>query len=1495
MFNKTEIKEICALTPMQRGMLHHALLEPGRASHHEQLVLRLEGELDPLRLEAAWQHVVDCHDALRGRFLSERVSSPVHVIPHREKVTLLLRPIHDPTSTVAPDGLPAELEAALACDLGQCFNLEDEHPMRLTLYSSDKNLHWLLWSVHHILLDGWSMGIVLEQVLAHYNGFNTVPPSSGYSQYQRWLAGRDKSAALQYWRHYLSGFSGEALLSSAVEHMSDQAPTTSITAHLDAATTDKLRAMASTQRTSLHHVLLCGWGLTVGCFTDQRDVLIPTVLAGRSAELDDAENLVGLFINNVPMRISWQSQDTFATLLQAVREHNTQASTHQNVSLAEIQAVTGPLPIDHVFLMQGLPHQDFVGKNCGAARITGVSFRENIPYTLKVSLTPHEAGVDITLRGEHDLVWLQTLADALCALLVTVAAHPQQRLDTLEWMTPEQRARLFAWGDGGAAPAHGTILQAFDAQLESMPDALALVCDTRSLTYRELHQCANQLAHTLLAAGPLPPDTPVALVSHRDPHLLIGLIAILRAGAAYVPVDPDFPAERVRLMLEASGCRHILASSDLAASLPVLPGVRILHLDAADPCAPTTPPQCTVEPDHLAYIIFTSGSTGIPKGALLRHRNAASLFACMPTALGFGAGDRMLAVTTVSFDMAVLEIVGAFTWGMAVVLASATQARDPALLLELIQREHVTVMQMTPTRLRLLLDAAETNTASPPLAGVRMLLVGGEALPQTLAEQLLTFEHLKVFNVYGPTETAVWSSYWPLAAGPIGIGRAFPGERLLVLSSQHRLQPPGALGEIAIAGVGVARGYLNDPVRTAERFITLPDIEGSIYLTGDLARWHSDGSLRFHGRRDGQTKVRGMRIELGEIEHHLRQIPGVRDAAAAIRKSRAGEAEIVGYLVPQRGEINFDPAILRTTLATSLPAAMVPTHFMLLDALPQTPNGKTDRRALPEPEPLADNAGKRIPANELEAAITHVFGEVLGHSVGPDDDFFLSGGHSLLAIQTVGRLNRALSSAYTLRDLYCATTPAALARMPVRYTAPISQAPQADDYVLSYQQKALWVLDQIQPGYAGYNVPGAYLLSGTLNVAALKQAWAALIARHASLRTVFRTVNGMPRQQVLDHIEFDIECHMPCVGADIKTLVGEITCRPFNLAHGPLFRIARIPLDAERQLLLLVMHHIINDGWSDALLANDLVIAYRAALAGEDPLAALPAAPAIAYHDFAVWQERYLASPLAQTHSDYWQARLHKLPQLTLPTQGVRHTTLNRPGSRVDMRIEDSAAWLATVPAHERYATIVIATLALLHLESGQTDLVLGLPVANRNRPELQDQVGLHVNSLPLRQQLSVDTPLEELRRHCASAIVEAMAHADYPFARLVDELCLSAEPGRHPVFDAMLIFHQHPVPVPQLEGLKLAPYDPQSYTSRFDLDFEVWAGDDGVHGFIEYDTNLFTAEQASGFAARWQEVLVTCAREPTMTLRELRKITATGQEESARFLANSLALDEEF
>ncbi len=1011
----------------QRRMFALAEIEGPSVVYNVPLAIRLRGKLDLPRLEKSLAQLVARHPALRTCFAVEDDVLLQKVAPSMPFAIKMIE-------------CPDERSTNCLAHFVQPFDLKSTPLFRAGLLRIGADHHVLIMDAHHIVVDGLSLNILAQELMAYYGGQALPEPGATMLDHAAaeaaYLASDACSRDAAYWQSEFRSIPEPLQLPvDQPRPLRRRHKGADLLSKLDSAATARLKAAARANKMSIFPLVLTLYATLLHRLCAQDDIVIGLPVGGRTDPR--FRNTVGMLAATLPLRLIAAPKETLGACARAYQKTFLNALGHQAYPLEALIASldlprdTSRNPLfDTMFIYED--GNDRVYRMSGLECETAEVSRHAAMFDIAMEVV--EAEGELTLRCEYDVdlfseATAQSVLDAYIRLLHLAPDMLDQPIGELSLVDNAQRATLLAWGDGGPAPAPGTVLQAFDVQLARAPDAPALVSAGKTLSYRELDQMANRLAHTLLDEGPLSPDTPVALVSHRDAGLLAGLLAILRAGCAYVPVDPDFPPDRVRLMLQAGGCRHLLVSSDLVATLPALPGSRVLCLDAPAANAPSTPPNCNVVPEQLAYVIFTSGSTGTPKGTMLRHRNAAAFFACLPQVFGFTAVDRILGVTTVSFDIAALELLGALCCGMTVVLASAEQARDPAQLLDLMQQEHVNVLQMTPTRLRMLLEAGNARggregEGAGVLCGIRTLLVGGEALPQALAEQLLPLSHLRVFNVYGPTETTIWSASWQLSQGPVSLGRALPGERLLILSPQHRLQPAGAVGEIAIAGAGVARGYLNDAVRTAERFISLPDIEGPVYLTGDLGRWRSDGSLEFLGRRDDQIKIRGMRIEIGEIEHHLRQLPAVQDAAAAVRKNALGEAEIVAYLVGPKE--NVDAAALRTAMAAHLPGPMIPARFVVLQALPQTPNGKTDRRALPAPEPQTAAKSARAPEGPIETAITAIFSEVLGQNIGPDDDFFLSGGESIRSLRLASRI-RALELAFDLQDLFRWPTPAALA------------------------------------------------------------------------------------------------------------------------------------------------------------------------------------------------------------------------------------------------------------------------------------------------------------------------------------------------------------------------------------------------------------------------------------------------------------------------------------
>jgi amino acid adenylation domain-containing protein len=992
----------------QRRLYALEQIEGRSTVYNVPLALTLSGPLDLARLQSCFTRLAERHEALRTRFTLDGDALVQQVLPPEQApLTLEVR------DCPAADFL-AEAEATI-----RPFELNRAPLMRVTLLRSGPDSHALLMDAHHIVVDGLSLNIIARELMALYEG-RTLPalparPIDMVSAQTAYLDSPECAADAAWWRARFADLPPAIALPLDFPrpprrgHRGGDA-----LALLDASATSALKAAARGRRLTLFGLALGVFGAFLHRLTGQQDLVIGLPVGGRGDPR--FTDLIGMFANTLPLRVASDGNAPLGDFARACQSEFLGALEHQDYPLEALIAdlrlprdlARNPL-FDTMFIFED--GNDRVYRMAGLECAPLPASRHAAMFDLAMEVIEAEGVLQLRLEYDTELFTPASaarLVELYRQLLELAPASLDCTLSELDCIPPTERAQLAAWSDGSASPApHTTIPALFAQQLQARPDAPALLADGQCLSYRELDARANRIAHALLALLPQPGVTRyVAVVAERGVDLVAGLLGILKAGAAYVPVDPDFPSERVTLMLEDSGCAAVLVSASLRERLALPAGVAVLAFDEVTNDLPATDPGRAVAPDDAAYLIYTSGSTGTPKGARLRQRNAASFFAALPQAFGFAPGQRILALTTVSFDIAGLELLGALCCGMTVVMASAPEGRDPARLLARMSETGVEVVQITPTRLRLLLEAGGLAALAP----LRTLLVGGEALPPDLARELATLSDTAVFNVYGPTETTIWSAYHRLDlhhGDDVALGRPLPGERIHILSAQQRLQPLGAIGEIAIAGDGVGDGYHNRAELSAERFRLLPEIDAApLYLSGDLGRWRADGRLEYFGRTDDQIKVRGMRIEPSEIEHRLRAIAGVRDALVVARAQADGDTELIAYLAT---DLTPDPAAWRTALAEHLPDPLLPARFVTLAALPQTPNGKIDRRALPDPEPLqpASLNPAREPANPREAAIVAAFASVLGTQIGPEDDYFAHGGDSIRALRVVARLREA--------------------------------------------------------------------------------------------------------------------------------------------------------------------------------------------------------------------------------------------------------------------------------------------------------------------------------------------------------------------------------------------------------------------------------------------------------------------------------------------------------
>ncbi|MFI8896331.1 amino acid adenylation domain-containing protein [Streptomyces paradoxus] len=1506
---KPRLEGILPLSPLQQGLLFHAQYDvQGPDVYTMQFVLDLDGGLDTDALHEACAAVLRRHAGLRAAFRSRKNGEPVQLIPY----------------TVAPDwtlvdltDLPAgergaAAERVAAEDRARRFDLARPPLIRFTLVGLGDGRHQFLVTAHHILLDGWSRALLIGELFELYGLIRAgrdetaLPPVAPYRDYLAWVAAQDRTAAEDAWRQVLDGVEEPTLL-AAPDASRDPVAPAGTRVELPADRTAALTRWARERGVTVNTVVQAAWAITLGRLTGRDDMVFGGTVSGRPPQLPGVESMVGLFINTLPVRVRLDPAETVGDLLERLQDQQAGLMDHQYLGLADVQRLTpvGGELFDTLLVFENYPvDTEGLRRSAGGLGVVDGRSHEGTHYPLGLMV---HVGTTLALEMSHrpdvvDQAAATEIGDSLLRVLTALTGAEDTPVGRLDLLTAADRAKVLTeWNDTARPGAPTTLPALFRRTADRYPDAVAVQHAGIALTYRELDARANRLARQLIAHGAGPEHT-VALALPRSADLIVALWAVLKSGAAYLPVDAAYPADRIAhmlgdarpaLVLTDSATRPRIASAAADADPPYLllddpaTATALAALPDTDPDdADRTAPLSPLTP---AYVIYTSGSTGRPKGVAMPGGALANLIAWHEAELPGEAGVRTAQFTAISFDVSAQEILSATLSGRTLVIPDEDTRRDPAAFVRWLDAHDIHEVYAPNLVIDALCDEAVGQGLDLP--ALRHLAQAGEAL--VLSKRIRDFHRNTgrlLHNHYGPTETHVVTATtlpadpdaWP--ARPT-IGRPVRNTRAYVLDSALRPVPPGVPGELYLAGAGLARGYLGRPGLTGERFVADPyGPPGTrMYRTGDVVRWTGDGELDYLGRGDHQVKIRGFRIELGEIEAALTTHPALAQAAVVAREDRPGIKTIAAYLAPADGQPAPTSAELRTHLEGILPDYMVPSAFVVLDALPLTPNRKLDRRALPVPEGAA--AEGREPRDAREAELCHLFAEVLGlDRVSIDDSFFDLGGHSLLATRLISRVRTAFDAELPVRALFEAPTAAALAERLAaagRARTPLTARPRPDEIPLSPAQRRLWFLGRFEDAGGNYNLPMAVRLSGELRVEALRAALGDVVARHESLRTVFPETDGRPRQQILAPEQ--ALPRMPVIGVaeeDLDRALAAAAGKEFDLTAEPPLRARLFALSGTEYVLLLVLHHIAGDGWSMAPLARDLGAAYRARSAGR----ALDLRPlSVQYADYTLWQRDILGdendpgSELAR-QIDHWRRTLDGLPEeLTLPADRPRPPEMTYRGDTVDLTIPADTHRRLTAFARGEQASVFMAAqaalVALLHRLGAGDDIPVGTPVAGRTDQALDDLVGFFVNTLVLRTDVSGDPTFRELLARVRETDLAAYAHQDVPFERLVEILNPARSLARHPLFQVMLSFQNNAEATLDLGAVTATGRAVGLKTSAFDLSLvlaERFTGDgtpDGIDGGIEFATDLFDRETAQDLADRLVRLITDLAADPDRPL----------------------------
>ena len=1439
------VADVLPLTPLQQGLLFHASTaqDNGDDVYAVQLDITVTGSLDPHRLRDAVHRVVNRHPNLAARFC-QQFDEPVQIIPADPAAPW--RYIDLSEDGPEPD---EQIQRLCAAERAAVCDLDGSAAFRVALIRIAPDRHRFVLTNHHIVLDGWSLPILLHEIFAGYSG-QRLPAAAPYRSFVTWLADRDHAAAHAAWQEVLAGFDIPTLVGPPGWLGRGRRGVASF--RVPEQTTRALGELARSHHTTVNTVLQGAFAQLLMWLTGQHDVAFGVAVSGRPAEVAGAESMVGLLINTVPVRANITPATTIADLLDQLQRVHNDTLEHQHLALPEIHRVTGHDQLfDTLFVFENYSIDTAAPSGDDGLVITEITAREYNHYPLSVVARP---GHELVLRVEFDTdvfdgASIETLIERWRRVVEAMTADPTRRLSSVDLLDEAEHARLDAIGNRAVLtrPARPpvSVPELWAAQVARTPHAVAISFEGRSLAYRELEEAANRLAH-MLAVNGVGPGQCVALLLERSAEAIVAIVAVLKAGAAYLPIDPALPDARIAFMLTDAAPIAAIASTGLAGRLD---GHDVAVIDIDDPAIDTQPSTAlpAPAPEDIAYLIYTSGTTGTPKGVAVAHHNVTQLLEALDADLS--AAGVWSQWHSYAFDVSVWEIFGALLHGGRLVVVPEEVARSPEDFHSLLVTEKVSVLSQTPSAVGVL---------SPDGLESAALVVAGEVCPAEVVDRWAPGR--VVINAYGPTEATVYASMSaPLApgSGAAPIGAPVSGAALFVLDGWLRPVPAGVVGELYVAGRGVGVGYVGRAGLTGSRFVACPfgGAGARMYRTGDLVRWTADGQLQYLGRADEQVKIRGYRIELGEVRAALAGCEGVGQAVVIAREDRPGDKRLVGYVTG-----TADPAEIRAALAERLPAYMIPAAVVVLPALPLTPNGKLDTRALPAPEYTA--GGYRAPASPTEEILAGIYAQVLGlDRVGVDDSFFDLGGDSLSAMRLIAAINKSLNAYLAVRELFEAPTAAQLApriggdgggRKPLVAVERPAVVP------LSFAQSRLWFLNRFEGGAATYNMPAALRISGALDVDALDAALDDVIARHESLRTVFPDIDGVPVQKV---VPAEVGMWRRGGAAVVSVPESDVAGELVALARYRFDLSAEIPIRAqiyavgpEEYVLAIVLHHIAFDGWSLAPMTRDIGVAYQARRQALAPQwVPLP----VQYADYTLWQQDWLGTEsdpdsVIAAQLAYWREQLADLPEVvSLPTDRARPPVPSYRGDGVELRI-DPQAWAgvkAVAAAHNATISMVLQSVlaVVLHRVGAGEDVAMGTPIAGRLDAALDDLVGFFVNTWVLRVGVNSAQRFSEVLERVRQKALDAYSNQDVPFELLVEQLNPTRSTAHHPLFQVAMAFQNNVRPeVVALDGVSVERVTVDTRTAKFDLDIqlgEVPTEDPDTPmaaGMVTYATDLF-------------------------------------------------------
>ncbi|WP_113925697.1 non-ribosomal peptide synthetase [Cognataquiflexum aquatile] len=1459
----------------------------GSIQYHIPQILNINGNLDISAIEKALKTIVNRHEALRtvvtekdGNYWQKALGEDLWKL--------------DRIDLSDPELLDNEISGLIRTP----FDLTHDHMMRACLITKTKGDYCLVITMHHIASDGWSANILRKELTECYQtitkGLPIIlsPLSIQYIDYAIWQRNFLNSDSIQpkidYWKAKLKNVVPLQLPTdfSRPSEISRNGGTVrfSITKEL----ISDLNRIGLQFNATLFMTLISAFKVLMYRYTGQEDICVGTPVAGRNYQ--NLENLIGFFVNSIPLRNAVEGKMRFDELLKQVQTNtldafdNSEIPFEQMVESLEIKRDLSKNPVFQVlFALHSANDTRFQTED---TKWSSFNYNHSTSrFDFAFELTEAENGLDGMVEFSTDLFLKETIERMVGhykILLYSISNNPSIRIDKLKMIGLEEDDLVLRKFNNtkSSYPKNETIVSLFEKIAKQSPNKIAVVAGGQNINYKELDERANQFANYLIFKG-VKSENPVPLCIDRSIGMVIGILGILKAGGALVPIDPSLPVERIDYMLEDTGADFVICISNTSDKVS---NHKKLFLDREQEgisLMSSNKPLPSPNPENLFDIIYTSGSTGKPKGVMVEHRNLVNFLFSMSKDVDFNPSSSILSVTTYSFDIFYLELFLPLFQGGCVILADKETTLDGYKLAQLIEEKAPTHMQATPSGWQLLLESGWKNPT-----GIKML-VGGEALKADTKNALSSLGTL--WNLYGPTETTIWSTLKKMdPSRKVTIGKPIANTSIYILGSGDQPNPIGIPGELCIGGDGVGRGYLNRPELTSEKFVRdtfSENKEARFYRTGDLAKWLPDGNIEYLGRIDDQVKIRGHRIELGEIETLLQQHKGIKQAVVAVKQDNFGINRLIGYVICKS---HFDKDEVISFLNGKLPEYMVPHTWMELDAFPLTFNGKINRKALPEPVAESNETIKyEAPKTDLQKKVSEVWRKILGvEKVGLNNDFFELGGHSLMAMRVIVALRQETGQVLSIRDLFSNST--------LKQFTEILSTKEIDDkedivktlrerteiIPLSHNQMSLWFIHQLE-GSIQYHIPLILNIRGKLNIPALEEALRTIVNRHEVLRTVIREKDGNDCQYVLGKDLWKLEImDLPDSGLLDSEVTGLIRI-PFDLTRDHMMRACIITLAGNEYCLVITLHHIASDGWSANILRKELSKCYQAITNGKPiPLPPLP----LQYIDFAIWQKNFLNSDSFRTKIDYWKNKLKNVAPLQLPTDFVRPAMHSNKGNNfrfaIDSVLVSQLKELGKNHQSTLFMTLLAAFKTLLYRYSGQEDICVGTPIAGRESHEIEDLTGLFVNTLALRTSIGGNMAFSDVLKDIRNTTLEAFENQKVPFEMVVESLGQERDLSRNPVFQVLFVLQNVPQNEVHLEDAVVSEKPYEHFTSKFDMTIDLTETETGIEGIAEYNTDLYKHETIAHFAGHYIHLLKSILENPNEEVGNLKILSSPEEKE---------------